>query len=249
MNQQPDKLFRDKLQGYNQAVPSRAWDKIETNLGKKNNVALWLKVAASLLVLAVAAFVLWPADENINPDHKLADKTSDTSTQKTATEKNHSEATEAIQQADEATEKIREQKSTPAPQPTLQVKQIEESIDESAINVADHKAIAEHPLDDTVELSPEIRVESETIVAQEMISEPAEQNITLVFHADDTDEYLDKKSLAKATAEQEDASTFKKLLKKVKGLKNNQDPFGELRQKKNEILALNFKNEKRGQNK
>ena len=41
-----------------------------------------------------------------------------------------------------------------------------------------------------------------------------------------------------------------KLLKKANDLKNNHDPMGELRQKKNEILALNFKGEKqRGQNK
>jgi hypothetical protein len=38
-------------------------------------------------------------------------------------------------------------------------------------------------------------------------------------------------------------------LQKASDLKSNQDPFGDLREKKNEILALNFKNEKRGQNK
>jgi hypothetical protein len=41
-----------------------------------------------------------------------------------------------------------------------------------------------------------------------------------------------------------------KLLKKANNLTSNQDPLGELRQKKSEILALNFKNDKqRGQNK
>jgi hypothetical protein len=52
-----------------------------------------------------------------------------------------------------------------------------------------------------------------------------------------------------ATPEDKKPSTFKKLLSRAYDLKNNQDPIGELRQKKNEILALNFKKDKRGQNK
>jgi hypothetical protein len=77
-----------------------------------------------------------------------------------------------------------------------------------------------------------------------------EQPITLVFTADEADGYLDKKALTEATSDDKKPSTLKKLLKKAHDLKNNQDPLGELRQKKNEILALNFKSEKeRGQNK
>ncbi len=81
-------------------------------------------------------------------------------------------------------------------------------------------------------------------------STPAIQNITLVFTAEEVDEYLVKKEIAKATSDGKKTSTLMKVLKKASNLKNNQDPLGELRQKKNEILALNFKSEKqRGQNK
>jgi hypothetical protein len=54
--------------------------------------------------------------------------------------------------------------------------------------------------------------------------------------------------LAEATPELKKPSTLKKLLDKAYDLKHNQDAFGELRQKKNEILALNFKNEKQQRN-
>jgi hypothetical protein len=37
---------------------------------------------------------------------------------------------------------------------------------------------------------------------------------------------------------------LRKLLDKAYDLKHNQDPLGDLRQKKNEIFALNFKNDK-----
>jgi hypothetical protein len=91
---------------------------------------------------------------------------------------------------------------------------------------------------------------SETHIPKtEFNNEQETQNITLVYSAKEVDDYLDKNALAQATSKDKKPSTLKKLLQKANDLKNNQDPFGELRQKKNEILALNFKNEKRGQNK
>ena len=71
----------------------------------------------------------------------------------------------------------------------------------------------------------------------------------MTITSEETNKYLNENALAEATSEEKKSSTLKKLLKKANDLKNNQDPFGDLRQKKNEILALNFKNEKRGQNK
>src|SRR5687767_5192520 len=64
MNQQPDKLFREKLYNYQQPASSNAWSKVDAQLDKKNNKFLWLKVAAAILLLVVAAFILWPH----NPD-------------------------------------------------------------------------------------------------------------------------------------------------------------------------------------
>jgi hypothetical protein len=74
---------------------------------------------------------------------------------------------------------------------------------------------------------------------------------TLVLNAEEVNEkYLHKKnSEGDATSENKKSSTLQRLLSKVSDLKHNQDPFGELRQKKNEILALNLKSEKqRNQN-
>ena len=70
-----------------------------------------------------------------------------------------------------------------------------------------------------------------------------QKNITLVFTAQEVDEkYLKKKNaVAEATSEEKETSTWRKVLDKAHDLKHNQDPLGDLRQKKNEILALNFK--------
>jgi hypothetical protein len=59
MNQQPDKLFRERLAGLNRPAPSSAWSRVEANLDKKKSKGLWLKIAASLLILFVASFVIW----------------------------------------------------------------------------------------------------------------------------------------------------------------------------------------------
>ncbi|NJM25281.1 MAG: hypothetical protein HC859_07115 [Bacteroidia bacterium] len=75
-----------------------------------------------------------------------------------------------------------------------------------------------------------------------------EDNMTITLTVEEVNEkYLTKKTIADATTPEKKSSTLRKLLDKAYDLKHNQDPVGELRQKKNEILALNFKNDKRRQ--
>jgi len=58
-----------------------------------------------------------------------------------------------------------------------------------------------------------------------------------------------KKENKDATSESKDASSIQKLLQKAGELTTNQSPIAQLRSKKNEILALNFRNEKSERNK
>ncbi len=75
------------------------------------------------------------------------------------------------------------------------------------------------------------------------------RNVTIVFTAEEVNEkYLAKNTEAQATPVGEETSGLRKLLDKAYDLKHNRDFLGELRQKKNEILAMNFKNDKRTQN-
>jgi hypothetical protein len=59
MNQQPDNFFREKLADYHKPAPVGAWDKIALSLKKTETKFAWWKVAASLLLLAAVAYVLW----------------------------------------------------------------------------------------------------------------------------------------------------------------------------------------------
>ena len=253
MNQQPDKLFRDKLDGYQKAAPSSAWEKIAEAQSKKNNKWLWLKVAASIAFVAAAGYLLLP-------ENKRSDLSKETST-KRAEEKTTKDITPAIEKSNEEAKT----ETTPIATPNKGSSQVAERSKtvETLRPLKDETKEATVTKEKTIqeELTPEKVEVNDNIAANETAVHPAieetpvktevePQNITLVYSAKDVEEYLDKKALAEATSDNKKSSTFKKLLRKAEDLTNNQDPFGELRQKKNEILALNFKNEKqRGQNK
>ncbi|HTE33969.1 MAG TPA: hypothetical protein VK666_26495 [Chryseolinea sp.] len=246
MNKQPDKIFRDKLEGYQRQAPTSAWEKIALSQTKKKHRGLWIKIAAAILLVSVAAFVLWPSKPA--NDLQLADQTKP-----------------KVSSPDIAAP-LKAAPTTPKPNKAV--------TDESS-----SKSLAKHhkasPMDKKKSSSP-IKIEQnhnglpgereqqdnnnsaarEVAVAPNVatkveVNQPIEEHhsMTLVYTENDVSKYLNKKELDEATSDDKKSSTLKKLLKKANDLTNNQDPFGELRQKKNEILALNFRNEKRGQNK
>lgn len=254
MNQQPDKLFRDRLESFSRPAPANAWDKIEAGLDKKNNTGgMWWKVAASLLVLVVAGYILWTVLHNsTTPSQQLVNTTKP-------------QPAQSIPQKN--TEQIPAHDTTPKADADIYTEPATQPIEKTAAKAINkykkepQQIIATQSVDDAA-TQPQLVAETTTPVPAIAIEETpdvavtqhervvaTQQSITLVFSADETDNYLNKNLSPEATDEEQKTSTFKRLLKKAQDLKNNQDPVGELRQKKNEILALNFKNEKRGQNK
>jgi hypothetical protein len=245
MNQQPDKLFREKLAGYQQPAPASAWGKIAAAQAKKNDKWLWLKIAASIALVAVAGYILYPETktEDVSKESLTKPVEEKTSKQVPATDEKLADVKKETSQPPSVTSPISKQKKT--------INKIT-PLNANKLNVADVVEEGKSPLQNETQ---EEMVSVETVTQPQiedtpLVAEAGPHNMTLVYSAKDVEEYLDKKSLAEATSDSKKSSTLKKLLKKANDLTNNQDPFGELRQKKNEILALNFKNEKqRGQNK
>jgi hypothetical protein len=256
MNQQTDKFFRDKLEQHQRPAPPAAWDRIEAGMAKKNKpVIYWMKIAASLLIVAVAAFVLWPSGEKDNG--KTARKTENPVPIDTAKEKTETPSREELP-SEKAVPLVAEKQSNPSgkSKPLTKVQPL---------------TVPSHPEENSNRHSPDPKKEQEKIpvaipmdedVTDADVIEPdavaevtqtntaSNQNIKIVISAADSEKFLNKKYIAEATPEEKKTSTLKKLLDKADDLTTNQDPFGEIRQMKNEILALNFKSEKqRGQNK
>lgn len=242
MNQQPDKFFRQKLEGFHKPAPASAWEKIAAAQQKKNTKGLWLKIAASLLLIAAATYVLLPEIAYEEQESALKAKPS--------TPESVPSAQVPLTFDSLLRSEIKEdQKQQPAKSSvqtaTLHIPQRQQADvpkEIVGIDVYDSLTVVELTTDEFTVTIPELQPDEPSVI-------PAER-ITLVFTAEEVDEYLDKKSLDEATDSTRKSSTWKKLLKKANNLTNNQDPFREIRQKKNEILALNFKNDKqRDQNK
>ena len=84
MNQQPDKLFRDKLEHYKTPPPESAWEKIAASQIQSSNRGLWIKVAASASLVAIATYLLWPHAGSGNQQNVLAERATRTDQQDTA---------------------------------------------------------------------------------------------------------------------------------------------------------------------
>jgi hypothetical protein len=257
MTKQPDKLFRDKLAHYSKPAPLDAWSKIETRLEKKRFPFLRMAVAASFLIVSISAYILWVSTKN-NQDLIAENKVEvrdgsdaveapfQSSTAAEAdpekTESHSAPQVSADQPADE-TQGVRD---TPIRNSSGRkiVKPIEGTYQEQRMaSIADQPLIEDLPIDVPLDIE---RVGAET--GAKAISK--EEPIRIVMSIAETNEYLIKNTNSDATSEDKKSSTLKRVLKKASDLKNNQDPFGDLRQMKNELLALNFKSEKqRGQNK
>ena len=248
MNQQPDNFFREKLQDYNKPAPHTAWDRIETSLSKPaTRKFAWWKVAASVSLITMAGISLWISTRSANVheiSYGVTEKKAATSSQthpvNTENSKEGKSQTQPEVTADQPLHTI-----SPAAQKTSSKK-----LKSKKTNIPAAPVERAFVSEENIQPATAILSDAETENIQPAVT-PAKKSssITLTITVAETDKYLDKTALAEATSQEEKSSTFKKLLKKANDLKSNQDPFGDLREKKNEILALNFKNEKRGQNK
>ena len=241
--QQPDNFFRQKLHNYQKTVPQGAWNKIESALEKKTQPKfVWWKVAAVFFLIAGAAYVLWFNNTDTNQQQPLA-RVENKPTQ--IPEK--SELVKPEKPVEDQMIRAGEKKEPEAIRPQQSAKRVPRPINEqveSPVAPDSHPVFAKE--DDTM---PELLSHKTGSHTVEISETQVKSTITLTFSSEETSQYLNKNALAEATSNEKKPSSLKKFLKKANDLKSNQDPFGDLRERKNEILALNFKNDKRGQNK
>ena len=246
MKQQPDNFFREKLEGFQKPAPTGAWDRIESRLEKKNNVSgLWWKIAASLLLLGTISYWLLPETDTLKVQ-PLSQSETGSSVPEAQTKRPTTQEVPLQKSKDMdsfSDNKVSEREKTfNQKHKTAKIK-ITPTLENESITLNEYK--------EKTDLNNAIQQEEFVISPMADTDDPIvkKETITLKFSAEETNSYLNKNTLAQATSEEKKSSTFKKLLKKANDLKSNQDPFGDLRERKNEILALSFKNEKRGQNK
>lgn len=223
MTSQPEKLFRDRLENFERPASDAAWERIEINLNKSPNKSLWMKLAAGLLLLSVAAFLLWPADETAEPS---LTKTGNDDKKDVPVEK-----IIPIQQAPVANNRESSQKK---------------NTDSNKIKVNRKNEMV--PVEKTEETSTEIitepiiiKPEEQPIASTETLPVETSASKTIVYSAEEVNaKFLKKKSTTEATADNKKTSGIQKLIGLAYDLKNTDNGIGTLRQKKDEILTLNF---------
>jgi len=242
MKQQPDKLFRDKLLSHSKDVPPMLWDRIESGLEKKKSSFTWLFVAASITVAMAAGYLFYNGALETN-NSKVAGVQSpidSTTTESAIPVKDH---------LSDGKITIEEPRPSPVKRKSEGKKNIAKKSENSLTVTPADELILEEPVQPVLQDSVARPYEPSPQLAFKAIPK-GEENITIVITTEQTNQYLVNNKISEATSDEKKSSTLKKLLKKAADLKVNQDPFGDLRQKKNEILALNFRSEKqRGQKK
>lgn len=235
MNQQPDKLVREKLDTFVHPIPDRAWSRIERKLDKNATSRIWLRMAASFLILCAASFTIWLLHNEPDPiENNIATNNTE---QTIPLDSAHQTKKNSIE------EKVDAPKGKETKQKKVQKKTItkDASIQKEGIQIIFNEIELEH---DVEEITNKESYQGELFTRHDTLNDTSKYK--LVLQADAVNEkYLGKKYLAAATSPEKKSSTIKKLLNKAYDLKTNQDPFGELRQMKDEILALEFRNDKK----
>jgi hypothetical protein len=239
MTQQPDNLFKGKLEHYSRPAPAMAWDKIEARLDKSSSRMVWMKVAASVTAAVVATYLLWPTStETVAPLANQANK--------------HQEQTvpakeESLPPTQQTSTAVYHAK---AKQPTVST----HTVDQHTITPTQEVPAPVVTHDNaTVAMTESLPVTENTEVnTTQVVMEPVSvrETVTITYSADEVNNrFLIKNIEEEATSDEKKPSGIQKLLTLAADIKNNDGGLGELREKKNEILALNFRDEKRGQNK
>jgi hypothetical protein len=227
MTSQPDKLFRDALENFQRPAPTAAWEKIDAGLNKSSNKGLLLKIAAGLLLLCVAGFLLW----TIRDSEKTL-VTAETNEPAQNLQKNNSNT--AITPSAGGDQKI-ESKNIPLKKKS--------SKKENSVLLAE----STESKNEIAHVAPPIVESSSSVQAVAVLnSTPEQPSKKIVYTAEEVNaKYLRKKTSPEATPETKKASGIQKLMGLAYELKNTNNGLGDLRQKKDEILALNFLNEEK----
>ena len=203
-----------------------------------------MRIAASLVFVALASFgifsILKKSDTNQIAEQKPVE-------QHTPHNDDSNSTTDVLVPADDI-EVAGEEKHDRSVPNKVTIPTVDETI--TTTKAESHRETT-IPHVETVAESLEVTDDQSIAVDETIAQDDTPKNFKLVIEAGEVNEkYLTKRTVAKATSQDDNSSGIKKLLDKANDLKNNQDPFGDLRHMKDEILALNFQsNKKQEQNK
>jgi hypothetical protein len=231
MENQMDKLFKDKLESHSLPPSEDGWSKVEAKLSKKNNAIAWRIAAAILLMGSSAALIYWSHKSDV-PQSIAIDQSK---------KPNNPAVTSPLKKAEPAEEAVMEKRKI-SKAPTIKKKPTTPSV-----HLPDQKEEEKTLTPSTIELQktitvalvnenkPEEKMKSEATSSTKVAS-TAPKPIKLEFTLDD----LTSEEKTVATGEVKN-SGLKRVLELAREVKNGEGPIREM---KNDLFALNFKKNK-----
>ena len=235
MENKIDQFFKDKLEGHNLPPSEEAWAKVEANLSKKNNVAIWRIAAAILITGALISVIIWSQLDSKNSEQLLTRNKSNKDSVKEKTTRQLS----SVEKKKEVRPSNSKKSSNTMPQ------SIASQHDDKSDQKKTEEMVASSPIIETQEQSvavvkENIQEEKEKINTKATpvtaIASTKQKPIKLEFTLDDV-----SSEQAVATTSEEKSSGLKKVWDLAREVKNGDGPVHEI---KNELFALNFKKSK-----
>ncbi|MBS1681618.1 MAG: hypothetical protein JST48_07895 [Bacteroidetes bacterium] len=217
-----DTFFKNKLEGHTVPPRETAWNTIEAGLSKKNKTMVWRVAASILLVGTLIGILLWSQQ-------------TDTTKKDFALHSNKKVKPMASSPRVEPKQKTQEQE--PIKHLTTTKKHITKTNQVSIKKKITTNTQPASVQPDEVKKQNDAREEiqkSEATVKREVAS-VKQKPIKLEFTLEDV-----SSEETVATATEEKKSGLKKVLNLARDLKQGEGIFGDLREKKNELFALNF---------
>ena len=221
---QPDKLFKEKLDPIQRPVPHHVWDTLEKRVHKKRLTSLisWKWSAAAVVLVAL---LIW----------SYASKDLQTENLTRNSEPRHEKN---IPPKQSNTQPVKDHINATTKNPINSLTKTHAKVTHEGLQKDDTPSTGIASTADPVKAMPYDTIPEPAA----KITEPSKQGIKLVFSAEEVNQkYLIHNPTNEATADIKKTSTWRKVLESAQELKTNQDPLGDLRLAKDEILARNFK--------
>ena len=252
----PDKLFQQRLESFSKNPPPQAWDRIEADLNKKKSNRGWMMIAASFLVVIVAATMIYfkspdaveiaeKSNTPVKPLHEInkipqvEEKQVSTTNDQNATAEIQTESTHP-QNIVVSTSKKTISYSLP--------KQIRNKKTEENLTSEEAKAVITHDATNKMTIEEPNSIATTDLILETNATSGNEQKPSgrkITYSAKDVHiRFLKEKQSITLSPNGKPDTGIEKIFDLTYSLKNGKTSIGHLRRLKNDFISNTFNNQK-----
>lgn len=231
MSNKVDKFFKEKLEGHTLPPSAQAWEKLEGHLSKKNRgFVVWVRIAAGVALIALVSVALVLFVGRRHDSTNLAKKESTPVSDSVAADKAKDEAlSPSVSPAPVAVNEVAQS----------QPKRKKDSIVPTKVNIETTPVVEDQAPD------AQVVAIAETVNAETAQEQPekvvAQKSIVLVYSLPAKKPAVTSEPVV---AVEQKKTGIERVLEIARDVKNSDSPIADLREAKDDILALDFRKDK-----